>query len=81
MKVWTTKYALTAGVEVVNVGEEDRDGYVYTEFDSGGCIQYRLGKDAFKTKREALENAEQRRTKKIASLKKQIKKLEEKEFT
>ena len=81
MKGWTTKDALTAGIEVVNVGEEDRDGYVYEEFDCGGCIQYHLGEDAFKAKAEALENAEQRRSKKIASLKKQIKTLKGMEFT
>lgn len=78
--VYITKYALSSGImkEEMNVSE---DGKVCSGRPKGweyfGSF---YGNEFFLTEKEALENAELRRSKKIESLKKQIKKLEGMEF-
>lgn len=67
-KVFITKYALTEGIlekeaEICDYGHEI--AYVKGEFSS-----YSLGKEAFRTREQAMERAEKMRLKKIASLKK-----------
>lgn len=87
MKVWITKYALTDGI--IEGEAEDRLtrnpywGIVFFDRDISGC---RCGcfvigvEDCFKEKESAIKKAEEMRQKKIESLKKQIKKLEEMRF-
>lgn len=77
VKMWISKYALTAGVQ-------DKEGELSGEFfypQGEGFNAYRVGRDAHPTIEEAAKTAEQARLKKIASLKKQIHKLEKLNFT
>lgn len=79
-KVYITKYALTKGViekdgEIADYGNGHVRAFVHGDYSS-----YGIGSEAFYTKEEALKNAEERRIKKIESLKKQIKKLENLKF-
>lgn len=74
--VYITKYALSDGIKKINA-----------KVASGYCISNDYGilqsfyKDEFHlTEEQALANAELRRNKKIASLKKQIEKLEKMTF-
>ena len=61
---------------------EIRDyGYEYEiAYVKGGFSSYSLGKEAFRTREQAMERAEKMRLKKIASLKKQIEALEKMKF-
>lgn len=84
-KVYITKDALTKGILEIDAKVEPSyydqnivyarvyDRYLGTEF-------FRVGSEVFLTKEEALKDAEKRRIKKIDSLKKQIKKLENIKF-
>ena len=77
-KVFITKYALTKGIlekEICDYGNGHIRAYVKGEFSS-----YSLGKEAFRTREQAMERAEKMRLKKIASLKKQIEALEKMKF-
>lgn len=79
-KVFITKYALTKGIlekeaEICDYGYEYEIAYVIGKFSS-----YSLGKEAFRTREQAMERAEKMRLKKIASLKKQIEALEKMKF-
>ena len=78
MKMWISKYALTAGITEES-GEIVRSHHDY--FSTGPHGFYRIGKDAHHTIDEAKKAAEAMRVKKIASLKKQIKKLENLSFS
>lgn len=71
---YLSKYALTDGIKKVEVDVSPCvDGFVYIK---GHWRVYKLGGDIHKTEAEALAAAEAMRVKKIASLKKQIAKLE-----
>ncbi len=74
MKVYVTKYALTAGitVEEAEIVGDWADIYLRPSL--------KLGRDAFETWEEARVDAELRRQRRIASLKRQLKKLEEMRF-
>lgn len=79
-KVYITKYALTAGIlirhaEVSSAYWDEKVLYASAK-EEMGTSTYRIGTEAFYTLEEAKKNAEERRMKKIESLKKQIKKLE-----
>lgn len=79
-KVFITKYALTKGIlekeaGICDYGNGHIRAYVKGEFSS-----YSLGKEAFRTREQAMERAEKMRLKKIASLKKQIEALEKMKF-
>lgn len=76
MKVWITKYALTAGIKVHKAKEEPRDGHVVVHDRSGlnGWSMF-FGKEWHLSEEEAIKRAEQMRSDKIASLQKQIEKL------
>lgn len=79
--VFTTKYALTGGIAEKRVAKHysyDSRAHVYVEGDT--WTSYLLGRDAFDNLPDALANAEARRLKKIASLQKQIAKLEKLNF-
>jgi hypothetical protein len=79
-KVFITKYALTGGIKEIEAdiirsrfedGEYVRDGL---------CSYFCIGENAFTDKSEALKKAEEMRIRKIASLRKQIEKLEKLSF-
>ncbi len=80
-KVFITRYALTSGIREIEADIHkstfiDQDGYV----KDGSFSFHYIGRDAFTEKSEALKKAEDMRKKKIASLRKQIDKLEKLSF-
>ena len=78
MKYYITKYAVTDGIFVRDC-EPPKDGREY--IFPGGYDVFRVGKNAFTSQSDAIEVANKDRDKKIASLKKQIAKLEKMVFT
>lgn len=77
MKAWITKYALTKGI----LEKEVRDcGDGMAEESENHFPTYYHGTDWHKDKQSAIAKAEEMRKKKIASLKKQIEKLEKMNF-
>ena len=87
MKVWITKCALTQGIEEIDsnqVKEFEMQDTGYLCFRRSGKYSYTVEiysqKDWYKTKESAIQKAEEMRQKKIASLKKQIEKLERMRF-
>lgn len=79
MKVWITKHALTRGIFEMEVESQSEDGTVVYGKSWNDCY-YREGREWHKIKESAIQKAEEMRQKKIASLKKQIEKLEEMRF-
>ena len=77
-KVFITKYALTKGI--LEKEAEIRDYGYEIAYVKGEFLSYSLGKEAFRTREQAMERAEKMRLKKIASLKKQIEALEKMKF-
>lgn len=75
---YLTRYALTEGIKVVEGEPSDLDAdYI----NIGGYFgSFKLGGEIFETLPEAVAGAERKRVKKIASLKKQIAKLEKMTF-
>lgn len=73
---YVTKYALSAGI-TKQVGRLTPDG-IYFVYGRHGFIRDRV--DCFETMEAAVADAEVRRERKIASLKKQIAKLEKVTF-
>lgn len=81
MKVFVTKYALTAGIQEVEATEASIPGMISVAPVSKGAFGYNLHKgEWFPTREEAVEDAEKRRNAKIASLKKSLSKLERLSF-
>lgn len=79
MKVWITKYALSDGIKELEVEQSDFSpnmvfGKVYNDCYHGE------GKEWHRTYASATVRANEMRQKKIASLKKQIEKLEKMRF-
>lgn len=75
-RVWVTKWTLSTGIEHCNVQIKSSSPCAW--LDTVTCLspgEYHLTREA------AIAKAEEMRTKKIASLKKQIKKLEAMDFT
>lgn len=70
---WVTKYALTTGIEKVE-GEADDNHLRYDKYGSA------FGNDWHRTRDAAVKRAEEMRLKKIASVKKQLEKLEKMRF-
>jgi hypothetical protein len=75
-KVYLTKYALSVGIPIVTVV----DGGYCIKTTGGYCGYFFAEKDCFLKKEDAIFEAQLMRDKKIASLKKQIAKLEELTF-
>ena len=75
MKVWITKYALTDGIKEATA-KKSNDGYGYVT----DWHEWFSEEDCFTDKFSAIQKAEKMRKKKIASLKKQIEKLEKMRF-
>lgn len=79
-KVFITKYALTKGIiEKEAEIHSYRDGSQFA-FLKGEFSGYKMSKDAFHDHENAIRKSEEMRQKKIASLKKQIAKLEKLSF-
>lgn len=78
-KVYITKYALSTGIEKVDTElyKSPIDNRYYTKVYYN---RYYIGSEAFTVESQAIEKAEEMRVKKIASLKKQIEKLEKLNF-
>ena len=78
MKVYITKYALTAGIIEADA-EILKGDMILINGDWNRCF-HGEGKDWHRTFEEAYKKAEQMRIKKIASLKKQLSKYEKMRF-
>lgn len=79
MKVWITKYALSDGIKEKEVKQSDSFPEIVHEKDLYNSY-YGDGKEWHRTKESALAKAEEMRKKRIASLRKQIEKLEKLRF-
>lgn len=79
MNVWITKYALTKGIFEMDVESQSEDGKSVYGKAWNQCYRGQ-GVEWCKTKAAAIAKAEKMRRKKIASLKKQIEKLESMKF-
>lgn len=79
-KVYITKYAISRGIEEIEreIYEVRYYDYSYIKYDF--CTLLYIGKDAFLDKSEAIKKAEEMKKRKIASLRKQIEKLEKMTF-
>lgn len=80
---WLTKYALSDGILEVEgeVGDGSSEGYAWAKLNANSYPSiFKIGTAAFSNKSDAIINAIERRDKKIASLKKQIAKLEKLKF-
>ena len=74
-------YALGKGeIEVVTGEWSERDPEWVTSKHGGWWSSFKLGREIFRTREEAVAKADELRKKKIASLHKQIKKLSEMVF-
>lgn len=73
--MWCSKYALTEGVFEFDPIEVDED---YAWKDRFTLLK--LGRDAWESKEDAIADAEKRRIRKIASVRKQLSKLEKMNF-
>lgn len=78
-KIWVTKYALTSGIFEAEAEIEDQYGRM-ASIPSRRYFTAFHGNDWHRTLTEANKRAEEMRLKKISSLKKQLKKLEELKF-
>jgi len=81
MKVWVSKYALTKltdGVYETEAVIAERTKYVYEQ--PGLRFVSKLGFGAHETREAAVADAEKRRTARIASLRRQIARLEKLSF-
>lgn len=78
MKVYVTKYALTRGILLMEVG---KTAFVNVFRNLSYPREYFDTDEWFKSELEAIKDAEQRREKKLIQLKNQISKLENKNVT
>lgn len=79
MKVYITEYALTKGILEKEAKIAEFAGDLFAHID-GMYKSFLIGYNVFYTKSEAKQKAEEMRTKRIESLKKQIQKLEKMKF-
>ena len=75
MKVFVTKYALTVGIDEIEVNAKVTEGGAITFRSNDGWHVYLSKGDWHHTKEQAVEKAEDMRIRKLKSLDKQIKKL------
>lgn len=79
MRYFISKYALTVGIKERELRPSSSDpNYLYPA--DGGWTPLKLGRDAFETREEAVAAANAARDKKVASLRKQLAKLEKLAF-
>lgn len=78
VKVFATKYALTQGIQEMNVEPAHVKGYVVT------CTAYantlKLGRDVHYTKEAAVTQAERMRNKRMTALRRELDRLEKLRF-
>lgn len=79
-KVFITKYALTEGIKEIETDIRRNEVRNYEYVSYGNYSFFYIGEDAFTDKSEALKKAEEMRIRKIASLRRQIEKLEKLSF-
>lgn len=80
MKVWITKYCISDGVFEAEAVLPS-PGHIYVECKTPkATVWCKLGRDAFDNREAALLDCEDRRKKKIASLRKQITQLDKLRF-
>lgn len=81
--MWASKFALTSKITQMPVKlSSSSPEYAYdARPGSSGWTSFKIGRDLHETYQQAVTAAEQARTKKIASLKKQIAKLEKHDFS
>lgn len=79
MKAYITKYALTSGILEKDVRQLKDSRYV--TIPDLCFVSLRIGRDVFYDKKEALEDAENRREKKIAQLTRALNATKSKRFT
>ena len=80
MKVWITKYALSSGIEHIDVLQSESHPDMVTDVLHRHRSFHEEGRDWHRTEAAAIAEAEKMRVAKIASLKKQIAKLEKLSF-
>jgi hypothetical protein len=80
MKVWVTKYALSKGILEKDVRETNAPGMVAVNNTQYGEFYHVEGRDWHRTRAAAETKAEEMRKAKIASLVKQVLKLEKMRF-
>ena len=82
MKFFLSKYALTGGIKEAEgkMIAGDMKGFIYAKLDGYESI-YVIGRDVHETREAAVEEAETMRKRKIASLRRQIAKIEELDFS
>ena len=80
MRVWITKYALTKGIIEVDAKLTSSDSVSIVELNTDLNMHWFYKGDWYSDKESAIKKAEEMRQKKIASLKKQIEKLEQMKF-
>jgi hypothetical protein len=78
IRIWATKYALTHGITVHEVEEPSPDSTVRVIGSQPWNIQYfhGEGKEWHRTQKDAMNRAEVMRKAKVASIRKQLAKLE-----
>ncbi len=76
MKVWISKYALSGGITEHECDGPTEFGFVYPGKPFMSYVGFRMGSDAHDTREAAEKAAEAMRKKKIASIRKQLAKLE-----
>lgn len=79
MKFFLSKYALTDGIKEAE-GKVVKGDTVYAKLD-GYYSLFAFGKEAHETREAAVEAAEFLRARKLASLRRQIAKIEELDFS
>lgn len=81
VKAYIIKYALTSGIFLADVEANtlDAGAYVYRK-ESIGFSSYKLGRDAFLDKDEAIAAAKKLRDRKVASVERQLANLKKMEF-
>lgn len=81
MKMYLTKYATTGGCIQLITGQISPDDPGYFRSNNHGWISLRIGRDVFHTEEEARKAVTAQINKRIASLQKQIEKLNKIEIT
>lgn len=81
MKVWITKYAMTFGVFTAEAEEAGQAMCAVRPKECSSFTAYYHGNDWHTDEAEAIEQFNQMKQKKIASLKKQLAKVEALEFS
>jgi hypothetical protein len=77
---WLTKYALSTGIEKVTTSGANTEKGSHVRVSGRAWGLYKVGTDLQSTREEAVAVAEQMRQKKVASVKKQLAKLEKMNF-